>query len=135
MRDFIEVIDFSIEELVVQQENYTNLMNSDNFNAQPEDINKSQTIKDLDFLLDSPSVKNLKKLLSQKKYLLEKDKLHQTLKDAVEQLDFNFRDKQNAQGLSLEYNPRLTDAIGQPGDFVRVPKEDNIYYGQINSDN
>ena len=33
MRDFIEVIDFSIEELVVQQENYTNLMNSDDFNA------------------------------------------------------------------------------------------------------
>jgi len=108
-------------------------MNSDNFSPQ-EDI-KSQTIKDLDFLLDSPSVKNLKKLLSQKKYLLEKDKLHQTLKDAVEQLDFNFRDKQNAQGLSLEYNPRLTDAIGQTGDFVRVPKEDNIYYGQINSEN
>lgn len=76
MRDFIEVIDFSIEELVVQQDNYTNLMNSDNFNTQPDEINKSQTIKDLDFLLDSPSVKNLKKLLSQKKYLLEKDKLH-----------------------------------------------------------
>lgn len=76
MRDFIEVIDFSIDELVVQQDLYTNLMNSDNFNTQPEDINKSQTIKDLDFLLDSPSVKNLKKLLSQKKYLLEKDKLH-----------------------------------------------------------
>ena len=76
MRDFIEVIDFSIDELVLQQDLYTNLMNSDNFNTQPEDINKSQTIKDLDFLLDSPSVKNLKKLLSQKKYLLEKDKLH-----------------------------------------------------------
>ena len=41
MRDFIEVIDFSIEELVAHQDNYTNYMNSDNFNAPPDDISRT----------------------------------------------------------------------------------------------
>ena len=76
MRDFMEVLDFTINDLENEE--------------QPED---AQAAKDFDFLLDSPSVKQLKKILSQKRFLLEKDKLLPMLKDSVESLDFLFRNQ------------------------------------------
>lgn len=36
------------------------------------DINQCQASKDFDFLLDSPSLKNLKSMLAQKRHFVEK---------------------------------------------------------------
>ena len=59
------------------------------------------------------------------------------LKDYVEHLDFNFRNQQNPSGLLAEYNSKLDPNFNSEikKEFVTIPREDNIYYGQVNSEN
>ena len=58
MQDFMEVLDFTIKEL--ENELETDMDDNQAF----LDIATCQAVKDFDFMLDSPSVKNLKRLLS-----------------------------------------------------------------------
>lgn len=58
-------------------------------------------------MLDSPSVKNLKKVLSQKRFLLDKNELLPRIRETVKELEFHFRHEENANGLLSEYNSRL----------------------------
>jgi hypothetical protein len=55
MEDFMEVLNFTIGDLEKQKDNWM----ENSFTASPE----TSTAKDFDFLLDSPSVKNLQKIL------------------------------------------------------------------------
>ena len=59
------------------------------------------------------------------------------LKDSVESLDFHFRNQQNPSGLLAEYNSKLDYNFNSEikKDFVRIQKEDCVYYGQVNQDN
>jgi hypothetical protein len=59
------------------------------------------------------------------------------LKDYVEHLDFNFRNQQNPSGLLAEYNSKLDPNFNSEikKDFVLIPREDNIYFGQVSSEN
>ena len=50
-------------------------------------------------MLDSPSVKNLKRLLSQKRFLLEKHDLLPRIRDTITNLDFQFRKEENSKSL------------------------------------
>ena len=60
MQDFMEVLDFTIKEI----ENELDQQEVDTENFQGiQDMAFSQPAKDFDFMLDSPSVKSLKKLL------------------------------------------------------------------------
>jgi hypothetical protein len=51
---------------------------------------------DLDFLLEAPTVENLKKVLDKENYLLSRDDLFSKLKDVMENLDFRFRNMQES---------------------------------------
>ena len=102
MQDFMEVLDFTIKELeneLDQQEND----GDDNHLG----IATCQAVKDFDFMLDSPSVKNLKRLLSQKRFLLERHELLPRIRDTINNLEFKFRKEESAKSLLTQYNSKL----------------------------
>lgn len=59
------------------------------------------------------------------------------LKDYMEHLEFTFRNHQNPTGVIAEHNSKLDPSFNSEikKDFVLIPREDMIYYGQVNSDN
>lgn len=96
MQDFMEVLDFTIKEL----ENEIDSQDPDFDDGKSFlDIANSQAAKDFDFMLDSPSVKNLKRLLSQKRFLLEKHDLLPRIRDTINNLEFKFRKEESAKSL------------------------------------
>ena len=95
------------------------------------DINESQAARDFDFLLDSPSVKNLKKILSQKRYLLERDELLPKIKESIDEIKFRFRNIPNSQGIMNDYNSKIDINTNSDikNEFIRMEKGDHVYYG------
>lgn len=63
MKIFMEVLEFTIISIEEQLEKQMNKGFSEQFNEE-NNINQCQANKDFDFLLDSPSIKNLKVMLS-----------------------------------------------------------------------
>ena len=95
-------------------------------------VAKTQAIKDFDFLLENPSVKELKKTLKKKTALLEKNLLLPKIKEVVEHLKYQFRKQDNAAtSLAEQYNSRLDVNSNSDiqKDFVRVTQGTTIYYG------
>lgn len=134
MQDFMEVLDFTIKEIeneLDQQE-----VDTDNFQG-IQDMGLSQPAKDFDFMLDSPSVKNLKKLLGQKRFLLEKRDLLPRIRETINNLEFQFRKEESAKSLIAEYNSKLDRNSNQDIDkeFIRIEKDDCVFYGQVNQQN
>lgn len=58
-------------------------------------------------MLDSPSVKNLKRLLSQKRFLLERHDLLPRIRDTINNLEFQFRKEENAKSQFNKYNSKI----------------------------
>lgn len=99
--------------------------------GQSSDVNSTQSAKDFDFLLDSPSVKNLKKVLAQKRYLLEKDELLPKIKESIDEIKFRFRNTPNSQGIMNEFNSKIDINTNSDikNEFIRIEKADFVYYG------
>lgn len=55
------------------------------------DLANCQPSKDFDLMLDIPSMKNLKRVRDQKRFLMEKDVLLQNMDDMIDHLKFKFR--------------------------------------------
>lgn len=81
----MEVLDFTIKELENEMEQQD--LNMDDNQANLE-IANCQAVKDFDFMLDSPSVKNLKRILNQKRFLLERHDLLPRIRDTINNLEF-----------------------------------------------
>ena len=95
-----------------------------------------QSIKDFDFLLDCPSVKNLTKLRNQRLYLAEKSSLLNKLQDVVDWVEFKFQHgKLEAKDIA-EYKTKLEEGFNSDiqKQFDRISQDDWIYYGQLNKD-
>lgn len=88
-------------------------------------------------MLDSPSVKNLKKVLSQKRFLLDKNELLPRIRETVKELQYHFRKEDNANQHLSEYNSRLNQNSNQDvnKEFVRIEKDDYVFFGQVDKDN
>ena len=123
LKDLMEVIDFTIQELTQTGMQATN--------PKASDINESQAAQDFDFLLDSPSVKNLKKILSQKRYLHERDELLPKIKEAIDEIKFRFRNIPNSQGVMNDYTAKIDINTNSDikNEFIRIEKGDHVYYG------
>ena len=82
-------------------------------------------------MLDSPSVKNLKRLLTQKRFLLEKHDLLPRIRDTVNNLEFQFRKEESAKSLITEYNSKLdrNNNSDIDRDFIRIEKDKEVFYG------
>lgn len=128
MQDFMEVLDFTIKEL----ENEIDSQDPDFDDGKSFlDIANSQAAKDFDFMLDSPSVKNLKRLLSQKRFLLEKHDLLPRIRDTINNLEFKFRKEESAKSLITQYNSKLDRNSNTDIDkeFIRIEKNNEVFYG------
>ena len=125
MQDFMEILDFTIKEL--ENELETDMDDNQTF----LDIANCQAVKDFDFMLDSPSVKNLKRLLSQKRFLLEKHDLLPRIRDTINNLEFKFRKEESAKSLITQYNSKLDRNSNSEidKDFIRIEKNNEVFYG------
>lgn len=79
-------------------------------------------------------MKDLKRLISQRKYLHEKGDLAQRIKGFMLDLDFYFRQEENAKDLVKQYSQSLDPKSNSDlnNEFVRISKKDHVYYGQVN---
>lgn len=95
------------------------------------DLANSQASKDFDFMLDTPSVKNLKKLLSQKRFLLERHDLLPRIRDTINNLEFQFRKEDSAKTLITQYNSKLdrNSNVDIDKEFIRIEKNNEVFYG------
>lgn len=82
-------------------------------------------------MLDSPSVKNLKKLLSQKRFLLERHDLLPRIRDTINNLEFKFRKDENVKSLFAQFNSKLdrNSNTDIDKDFIRIEKNNEVFYG------
>ena len=106
MSDFQELLGFTIGSLEYQIEKE---MSGKDPNDEMDGPTQKQTniVQDFELLLDMPSMKKMKKLVSQNKFLHEKVDLLPEITGFVRQLESRFGKEENAKNLAAEYDRKL----------------------------
>lgn len=86
---------------------------------------------DFDFLIDNPTLKDLKKLSMENKYFMDASKLKDLVQREFDMMKHQFRKEEN--DLDKIYNSKLDPRYNQSlnDEFIRIQKYNYTYFGHL----